>query len=431
MARRWSIGVLLIVALSAGCPTGAVRPVTVGYHAASDLTTLRVITSIPALHIAVVDARSLVRHPPSGITVLGSPIERVRLSDPALTTAANGIAPEWAYHATHTDLVPQPVIRAASAITIAIVDTGADLTAPDIAAKTPTVHSVVADTPVPDTTGHGTFVASIAAGSVTNNEGIAGFGGDAKLLVVQSNRAANAFTDIDEAAAIVWAVDEGAKIINLSLGGSQTSQAERDAILYATDHGVLLVAAAGNTGGSGNAPVYPAALLGAGGLAVGASNASGARASFSTAAAYVSILAPGVRLVGDVPATATTSQFPRTTLAGSTAGQYAFGTGTSYSTPVISGIAALVWGANPTLTAQQVVQVIEQTASGGGNWSAASGYGIVDAANAVAKALGQPAPAVTATPSAPAKAPGGTAASVNLRNWTVNPSRRVSLDARR
>jgi subtilisin family serine protease len=431
MARRWSIGVLLIVALSAGCPTGAVRPVTVGYRTASDLASLRVITNIPALHVAVVDAPTLMHRPPSGVTVLGNPVARARLSDPALTTAANGIATEWAYHATHTDLVPQPVIRAASAVTIAIVDTGADLTAPDIAAKAPTIHSVVADTPLPDTTGHGTFVASIAAGSVTNNEGIAGFGGDAKLLIVQSNRAVNTFTDVDEAAAIVWAVDQGAKIINLSLGGSQTSQTERDAILYATDHGVLLVAAAGNTGGSGNTPVYPAALLGAGGLAVGASNASGARASFSTAAPYVSLLAPGVRLVGDIPTTAPTAQFPRTTLAGSISGQYAYGSGTSYATPVISGIAALVWAANPALSAQQVVQVIESTASAGGTWSPATGYGIVDAANAVAKALGQSPPATAVSAFAPVKPSATVVATVNLRSWSTSASRRVSLDARR
>ena len=208
---------------------------------------------------------------------------------------------------------------------------------------------------LPDTTGHGTFVASIAGGSVTNNEGIAGFGGDVKLMILQSNRGANAFTDIDEAAAIVWAVDQGAKVVNLSLGGSETSQAERDAVAYAADHGVILVAAAGNTGAAGNAPVYPAALLGPTGLAVGASNTAGARASFSTAASYVSVLAPGVRLLGDIPGTAPTTQFPRATIAGSLAGTYAYGTGTSYATPVISGIAALVWGANPALTAQQEI----------------------------------------------------------------------------
>ena len=79
----------------------------------------------------------------------------------------------------------------------------------------------------------------------------AGFGGQAQLMVVQANRGTT-FSDVDEAAAIVWAVDHGARIVNLSLSGSQTSPTERAAVRYATKKGVLLVAAAGNGGQSGN-----------------------------------------------------------------------------------------------------------------------------------------------------------------------------------
>ena len=144
---------------------------------------------------------------------------------------------------------------------------------------------------VDDTNGHGTFVASLRRAR--------GFGGQAQLMVVQANRGAT-FSDVDEAAGIVWAVDHGARIVNLSLSGSQTSPTERAAVRYATKKGVLLVAAAGNGGQSGNRASYPAALLGQDGLAVGASTPAGTRAAFSTTGRYVDLLAPGVGVLGAI-----------------------------------------------------------------------------------------------------------------------------------
>jgi subtilisin family serine protease len=71
---------------------------------------------------------------------------------------------------------------------------------------------------------------------------------------------------------------------------------------------------------------------------------------------------------------------------------YAYGSGTSYSAPQVSGAAALVWAAKPSLTADGVVEILEQTATGGGTWNAGTGYGVLDAASAVAWALGVTAP---------------------------------------
>jgi len=211
-------------------------------------------------------------------------------------------------------------------------------------------------------------------------------------MVVQANRSANSFTDVDEAAGIVWAVDHGARIVNLSIGGVQTSQAERDAIAYAVARGVLLVAAAGNDGINGNQPSYPAALLGEHGLAVAATTPDGRHAPFSTSARYVSLAAPGVHVLGETTPDASTTAYPRTTLAGS-AGTYAYATGTSYASPQVAGAAALVWAADPSLTADGVIRVLEESAGGGGTWDRQLGWGLLDAAAAVARAAAQaPAP---------------------------------------
>src|SRR5206468_3786147 len=152
--------------------------------------------------------------------------------------------------------------------------------APSIASKHPLTWNVTSGTgAVHDTIGHGTFVASLAAGGSTDPAGMVGFGGEAQLMIVQANRGGASFTDIDEAAAITYAVENGANIINLSLGGTGTSITERNAIAYAKSHGVLLVAAAGNSAEQGNPTTYPAALIGRSGLVVGAAGPTGARAS--------------------------------------------------------------------------------------------------------------------------------------------------------
>jgi subtilisin family serine protease len=201
-------------------------------------------------------------------------------------------------------------------------------------------------------------------------------------MVIQASRGAT-FSDVDEAAAIVWAVGHGARIVNLSLSGSQTSATERAAVRYATKKGVLLVAAAGNGGQSGNRASYPAALLGRNGLAVGASTPTGTRASFSTTGRYVDLLAPGVGVLGATAASASNTLFA--SAPGNTG--YGLGSGTSYSAPEVAGAAALVWAANPLLTASSVASILTSTASAHGVWSTELGFGTLDAGAAVTKAL--------------------------------------------
>jgi len=385
----------------------------------------RVVRRIRALHAAVLrtpPAAALLLDGLRGIRYSESPVLRRELVDPAVAPApVPGGAYEWQYAATRENLVPAGVSRAASAITVAVIDTGADVSSPDLAAKTPTTWSVRShSTDVTDYYGHGTFVSSLAAGSSTNAEGVAGFGGDVKLLAVQAAAPDGSISDVDESAAIVYAVDHGAKIINMSFGGPSSSSTEQSAIAYAAAHGVLLVAAAGNSGQSGNQPSYPAALLqplgsngvGGIGLAVAASSLSGARAFFSNYGSYISLAAPGENVFGALSSSADPSYWPRQSLPGSVAGIYGYGSGTSFSSPEVAGAAALVWAANPALRATDVAEILKQSASGHGGWNQDTGYGILDAAAAVARAQGT-------TVAVPTVSLGGTRSGLRLRlSWS-------------
>jgi subtilisin family serine protease len=303
--------------------------------------------------------------------------------------------PEWQWSAVHADLVPAWVQQAARSITIAVIDTGADILAPSLAAKSPVTWNVTTgSSTVHDSVGHGTFVASLAGGTTSDPNGMSGFGGDARLMIVQANRGGTGFSDLDEANAIVWAVDHGANIINLSLGGTQTSLVERNAIDYATQHGVLLVAAAGNSAEQGNPTVYPAALIGRAGLVVGASNASGARAPFSTTGTYVDVLAPGVDVLGALASGISSTFFSPVATPGSN-GAYGYGSGTSYAAPEAAGAAALVWAANPKLDAAGVAATLEATAASQGAWTKELAFGTIDVAAAVLRATGGSPPTVS------------------------------------
>lgn len=265
----------------------------------------------------------------------------------------------WQLDAVGEGAIPASVVEASAHVEIAVVDTGADLSVEEIAARDPLTYDVrTGGSNVHDANGHGTFVASLAAA----------FGGDARLLVIKAGSSSGAFTDTAESAAIHYAIAHGARIINLSIGGPTTSTVERAAIRFAVAHGALVVTAAGNDFQMGNPVEYPAALVRVTGLVVGAS-AGGARAAFSGTGTRVSLAAPGVGVYGALRG-----------------GRYGLGSGTSFAAAEVSGAAALVWAADPALNAQQVARILEQTASRHGMWSPGLGWGIVDVGAAVARA---------------------------------------------
>jgi subtilisin family serine protease len=363
------------------------------------------VQNVPALHVAELrppgDTTQYIRllRRVRGIVAAGRTLPRSEAEAPGLTlgvvsTPAGG-AYEWQWYATGVDRVPAAILAAAARSTIAIVDTGADLSAPALAGKVSASYDVRSGgRAVEDASGHGTFVASIAGGSTSTGGAVAGFGGAAQLLVVTVGEGTSV-SDVDVAAGIVRSVRSGARIVNVSLAGRTRSAAEASAVAYAARHGVLVVAAAGNDALVGNPPEYPAALLqpvgsngvGGLGLAVAASDMDGRRARFSEHGSFLSLAAPGTAVFGALAPKASASLFARAAPPGGAPGLYGFASGTSYAAPQVSGAAALVWAANPRLSARQVAAVLEQTASGHGAWSPELGYGVLDVPAAVEAAL--------------------------------------------
>ena len=291
--------------------------------------------------------------------------------------SADDVAGEWQYYSVGVERVPRWVAAAAARLTIAVVDTGADVTSPALAHKVRgTYNARTGRRRVRDTNGHGTFVASLAGGVRRRADGFVGFGGAARLLVVKVSRSTS-FSDVAVAGGIVYAVRHPARIVNLSVAGRTPSIVEQAAIEYAARHGVLVVAAAGNDALAGDPPEYPAAFLqpvgsnGIGGLgiSVGASDSSGARAAFSEFGSFVSLAAPGESVFG-----------------ARLHGTYGYASGTSFAAPEVAGVAALVWAADPKLTFRQVAAILKRSATGQGIWSPDLGFGVIDAAAAVRRA---------------------------------------------
>ncbi|HEY0399920.1 MAG TPA: S8 family serine peptidase, partial [Acidimicrobiia bacterium] len=158
---------------------------------------------------------------------------------------------------------------------LAIVDSGVQLNHPDLAGRlVPGYDFVNNDTSPDDDFGHGTMVAGIAAAITNNGQGVAGGTWRGRIMPVKVLDSSGSANDEDIASGITWAVDHGASVINLSLGGPGASTTLQTAVDYATRHNVVVVAAAGNDGTKGvtaaTTPHYPAACDGV--ISVGATD---------------------------------------------------------------------------------------------------------------------------------------------------------------
>jgi len=332
------------------------------------------------------------RRLPGVVSAASVPVGSGRARQPV--SAASADAGEWQYSAVGVDQVPSRILAAAGRITIAVIDTGADVTTPALVGKVHGTYDVRdGRRTVPDHDGHGTLVASLAGGVSRGGDGVEGFGGAVRLLVVKVSNSTT-FSDVDVAAGIVYAVRHGARIINLSVAGTEPSVVEKAALEFAARHGVLVIAAVGNDAQAGDPPEYPAALLqpigsngvGGLGLAVGASDINGARADFSEYGSFVSLAAPGAAVFGALPTRASAHLLSPVRVPSTSDTSYGYASGTSFAAPEVAGVAALVWAADPRLTFRQVATILKQTASGHGTWSPDLGYGVINAAAAVQRA---------------------------------------------
>ncbi|MEU2286869.1 type VII secretion-associated serine protease mycosin [Streptomyces sp. NPDC013178] len=307
---------------------------------------------------------------------------------PAAPAHADGIrGQQWALEALHTDEVWRTTKGAG--VTVAVLDTGVEADHPDLDGNVLPGKDLVGFGAEPGDRAwarHGTAMAGIIAGhghGYGDADGVMGIAPEAKILPVRviledgdpartkaRNTRGNALAE-----GIRWAADQGADVINLSLGDDSASAhpepAEDEAVQYALKKGSVVVASAGNGGDKGDHVSYPAAYPGV--IAATAVDKYGTRASFSTRRWYATVSAPGVGVVIADPDH-----------------KYYEGWGTSAAAAFVSGAAALVKAAHPDLTPAQIKKLLEDTARNSpvGGRDDSRGFGFVDPAAAIKAAAG-------------------------------------------
>ncbi len=276
-----------------------------------------------------------------------------------------------------------------SSVKIAMLDSGVDQDHEDLAAKIVANINFTTSSTVDDLYGHGTGTAGVAAAITNNGIGVAGMGYNATIMNVKvcddNNQAQTSWV----ADGIIWAADNGAKVINMSLLTNPSNTLE-DAVNYAWGKGVVLVAAAGNNADSD--PLYPAAYANC--ISVAATNYNDTKASFSSYGSWVDVAAPGDYIYICFP------NHPNAQ------GQenYGYWSGTSFAAPLVSGLAALLWstpyGTSNASVRSRIESTADPIAGTGTYWQ----YGRINAYKAVS-----PQPAVNSQPGNQTVTAGGAA----------------------
>jgi subtilisin family serine protease len=313
----------------------------------------RIVARIPELGVYVLESPSG-RPADAAASSLGRE-EGVVWAHPTVRITAEGI-PDDPLIAKQSHL---PRIRAFEAWTVtrgegapplAILDTGVDHGHPEFAGRLhPASHNVLTPGARPeDDYGHGNHVAGIAAASADNGVGVAGVAPKASLMVVKIMDANGRGDDATFAAGLIHAVDHGAKVVSMSFGAGKRSPLFEDALRYALDRDVVLVASAGNENVQNDPvdrPHLPSTFPGV--IEVAATTGDDRKARFSNYGDTVSLAAPGVEIFATFRL-----KF----------GGYGMFSGTSMAAPMVAAVATMVRGLHPTWTRQQVRDHLERTA---------------------------------------------------------------------
>jgi subtilisin family serine protease len=260
-----------------------------------------------------------------------------------------------------------------------MIDSGVDLSHEEFAGRPHTTALNAQTFSGNDDELHGTATASVAA-APQNGVGIVGIYPQAELRLWDASPDAQ-LTVGDEIAGISAAARRGPGVINLSLGGFDRIPVEYRALMAAFNAGSLIVASAGNSRDDHSRLSYPASFPHV--LTVGATQQNDRVTSFSSASPAMDLAAPGQDMIAAIP-----------TIFGGNPPGYGTFDGTSFSAPLVSGAAAAVWTARPTLTNTQLFEVIRRAARDVGKrgWDSDTGYGILDLPAAATRKAPAPDP---------------------------------------
>jgi len=294
------------------------------------------------------------------------------------------------YHLDKVNVFAAWDLSQGKGVTVAVLDTGVDLGHPDLKGNLVGGYNAISKTNNPkDMNGHGTHVAGIIAAVTNNSQGVAGVAPGAKIMpikVLGENGGGDLGSIVD---GIQWATDNGAQVINMSLGGPIESPSWSEAVKYAAKKNVVVVAAMGNERDAGNPMNQPAATPGV--IAVGATDPDDKITTFSSFGEWISVSAPGFAIKSTFPTYSCETYkafkknpeyFPAET---KIALKYSAISGTSQASPVVAGVVALMKAKNPAITSAMVRKALMSTAVdlGTKGFDEDFGAGRIDAAKAL------------------------------------------------
>ncbi|HEX7196396.1 MAG TPA: S8 family serine peptidase, partial [Candidatus Limnocylindria bacterium] len=267
---------------------------------------------------------------------------------------------------------------------VAVLDTGVQANHRDLQGRVLSGYDFVNnDSNAADDNGHGTWVAGIIAANANDGYGIAGISWKDKILPVKTMTREGSGDTADLTSGIIWAANHGATVINMSVGGFPSSQYVQDAINYAWNKGAVLVAAAGNNGRQER--FFPASFGNV--ISVSATQVNDEFAHWSSYGDKVDVSAPGASVQ-------TTNCTVCTYADHDSWGDHTYISGTSFATPNVAGVVALIRGRNPGWTPSQVVGRLQSTVDdlGYAGTDIRYGRGRVNAYRALGGTVAAPSP---------------------------------------